>query len=270
MVAAAVVAGAAVSAAASAASSGAQSSANGKASAASAQAAADARKELNQAKGTARKDLQPYADSGRSALNELNWQMGLPGSSGVGTGGGLMQDYTPEMYNNDPGYTPMVNSLEQLQATPGYQFQLEQGLQGVNNSASAKGSLLSGGQLKAVNDYAQGVASTGYQAAWDRAQQAYNNAFSRNTTQQNNKFQRLQSMANNGQSAATTQGNYTMDAAKAMAGVTQMNGATQGNLALAQGQNQAQMYTNIGNAATSTLGYGATSKANGGGGWFGG
>ena len=170
--------------------------------------------------------------------------------------GALAQNYGMEQYKKDPGYTPMVNSLADLQATPGYQFQLEQGLQSLGNSAAAKGSLLSGRQMKDVNNYAQGQASTGYQAAWERAQNAYQNAFARDTSNKSNTFNRLQSMANSGQTAATNQGGFTMQGAGALAGVATNLGDTQGGLAQAQGQNQANMYTGIGNALNQGIGTG--------------
>lgn len=43
--------------------------------------------------------------------------------------------------------------------SPGYQFRLQQGLEGVTGSKAVNGLLRSGGALKAVNDYAQGAAS---------------------------------------------------------------------------------------------------------------
>ena len=131
---------------------------------------------------------------------------------------GSLLNYGLDQYKKDVGYTPMVNSLEELQATPGYQFQLEQGLQGVNRSAAARGGLLSGANLKAINNYAQGQAATGYQAAWDRAQQAYANAFGRNQQ----KFQNLQSMAVNGQSAAGAQGQAALSVGQGMAGASRV------------------------------------------------
>ena len=169
-------------------------------------------------------------------------QQGAGASSGIGRGS--LMNYGMEQYKQDPGYTPMVNSLEELQATPGYQFQLEQGLQGVNNSAAARGGLLSGANMKAINDYAQGQASTGYASAWERAQNAYTNAFGRNQQ----KFTNLQSMANNGQNAAGSQGNWAMDVGKSLAGASTAYGNNMGSLAMAQGQNSANNINQIGNA----------------------
>lgn len=192
--------------------------------------------------------IKPYADVGGSALNELAYGMGLTtptaGYTSTNTQKSGLANYGMDQYQKDVGYTPMVNSLADLQATPGYQFQLEQGLQGVNNSAAARGGLLSGANMKAINDYAQGQASTGYASAWERAQNAYTNAFGRNQQ----KFTNLQSMANNGQNAAGSQGNWAMDVGKSLAGASTAYGNNMGSLAMAQGQNQANNINQIGNA----------------------
>jgi len=179
--------------------------------------------------------------------------------------GALTKNYGMEQYKQDPGYTPMVNSLEELQSTPGYQFQLEQGLQSLGNSASARGSLLSGRQLKDINNYAQGQASTGYQGAWERAQRSYDAAFNRDTTNKNNTFNRLQGMAGQGQNAAGAQGNYSMVGGANMAGIAQNLGDTNAGLTLAQGQNTANMYTGIGNGINQIAGAGLAAYGGGGG-----
>jgi hypothetical protein len=46
--------------------------------------------------------------------------------------------------------------------SPGYQFRLDQGLQGVNAGYAARGLLKSGGAMKGINDYAQNTASNEY------------------------------------------------------------------------------------------------------------
>ena len=92
--------------------------------------------------------------------------------------------YTMEQYKQSPLYTPMVTNLAELQATPGYQFQLQQGEQALGQSAAARGGLLSGAQQKAAQNYAQQQAATGFQNAWQRAQTAYNTAFGQNLQRQ--------------------------------------------------------------------------------------
>ena len=145
--------------------------------------------------------------------------------------GSLTAPYTAQDYQNSPLYTPMVNSLEDLQATPGYQFQLQQGLQSVNNSAAAKGSLLSGNSLEAINNYAQGQAATGFQNAWQRAQSAYQNAFSDSLTQKQNTYNMLSGQSGQGLSAANSANNVNMGVANGIsnAGQNNLTGTTSAN-----------------------------------------
>jgi len=58
-------------------------------------------------------------------------------------------------------------------ADPGYQFRLKQGQQALENSASARGTLRGGAQLKALTDYAQGAASQEYQNAYNRSRDVF-------------------------------------------------------------------------------------------------
>lgn len=242
------VAGAAISAGTSAASSAASSKANKEAAKIQAQKYAEAKAALEKAEAAAQGYIKPYATVGGSALDELAYGMGLTtpteGYTSANTQKGGLANYGMDQYQQDVGYTPMVNSLADLQATPGYQFQLEQGLQGVNNSAAARGGLLSGANMKAINDYAQGQASTGYQNAWDRAQNAYTNAFSRNQQ----KFTNLQGMAVSGQNAAVNQGGYAINTGAALSNLATNNGNNMSNLALGQGQINASNISGIGNA----------------------
>lgn len=50
----------------------------------------------------------------------------------------------------------------------GYQFRLQQGQDGIQNTAAAKGSLLSGATLKSLTNYASDLASQEYGKAYDR------------------------------------------------------------------------------------------------------
>lgn len=78
---------------------------------------------------------------------------------------------------------------------PGYDFRLQQGQQGVLNSASAGSGALSGAALKDLLSFNQDLAST-----------EYSNAFNRYQTQQGNIFQRLAGIAGMGQNAAANVG----------------------------------------------------------------
>lgn len=85
---------------------------------------------------------------------------------------------------------------------PGYQFRLSQGLQALQNSAAARGGLLSGGTAKSINDYASGSASQEYGNVYNRALQNYNTNYNTFTNDQSNLFNRLQALAGGGQTSA--------------------------------------------------------------------
>ncbi len=85
-----------------------------------------------------RSDLLPYMTGGNNAFSAFQNLMGLNGGN-------------PQ------------SQLTALQNTPGYQFAFGQGEQALDRSAAARGMLLSGGQLKDVTGYGQGMASQLYQ-----------------------------------------------------------------------------------------------------------
>ena len=53
-----------------------------------------------------------------------------------------------------------------VMADPGYQFALQQGQQALDRRASASGGRISGASLKAASQFAQGQATTGFNAAY--------------------------------------------------------------------------------------------------------
>lgn len=81
-------------------------------------------------------------------------------------------------------------SEDDFRADPGYQFRLNEGLKAVQGSAAARGGLLSGGTLKAMNRFAQG-----------NADQSYNDAYNRFNNDRSLVFNRLASLAGMGQTA---------------------------------------------------------------------
>lgn len=58
--------------------------------------------------------------------------------------------------------------MSNFQMDPGVQFQMQQGNQALMNSQAAKNGVLSGGALKDLMAYNQGMAGTGYQSAYER------------------------------------------------------------------------------------------------------
>lgn len=58
--------------------------------------------------------------------------------------------------------------LKALRDTPGYQFAFEQGQRAIQNSAASRGTLLTGGTLKALERFGTGLADQTYDNAWRR------------------------------------------------------------------------------------------------------
>lgn len=81
------------------------------------------------------------------------------------------------------------------QLSPAYNFQKQQGMQGVQNANAAGAGALSGSALKDLTDYNQSAANT-----------SFNNAFNQYQTQQGNIFSRLSGIAGLGQSSANNTG----------------------------------------------------------------
>lgn len=141
--------------------------------------------------------LRPGGANGRF-VNDTNWQMPGPstdpaGSSASGAAVDPETGYAADNTGLPTGYLTQTFGPQQFLAgmDPGYQWRMQQGAQGVMNTAAAGSGSLSGPALKALMEYNQGAASQEYGASFDRFQ-----------TQQGNIFQRLTSLAQTGQNAA--------------------------------------------------------------------
>ena len=86
--------------------------------------------------------------------------------------------------------------MEDFEADPGYQFRMDEGMRGVEGGAAARGGLLSGAALKAIQKYGQGLAS-----------QEYGNAYNRYTSNQTNQYNRLMGLVGAGQGSASQTAN---------------------------------------------------------------
>jgi hypothetical protein len=172
--------------------------------------------------------LDPFVQSGQQASGTLSQMLSTPGQ-------GLLTPWTQQF---------TAPTAEQAEATPGYQFQLQQGLQGVQNSAAAGGGLLSGGTLAAMNNYAQGAASTDYQNTFNNSLTQYQSAYQTFLNNQSNAYNMLSGQQNMGLNAASTLG-----------GLTQSNAQTAGNITTGSGADIASLYGAQGAAsAAGTIG----------------
>lgn len=190
----------------------------------------------------------PWLNSGTTALNNLDYLLGLTpqagqaptnGSTGPGgtsttaggttggysfTGGNPTSPYDPTQgVNKDLGaYGSLAKPFSQADfvADPGYQFSLGQGEQAIQNSAASKGGLYSGAAMKALQSYGQGTAAQEYQDVYNRYNQ-----------NQTNLFNRLSGVAGTGQTAANQLATTGANAANAIS-----NNQTSAGAALGAGQ----------------------------------
>ena len=118
--------------------------------------------------GQQQQNIQPFIQAGQQALPQLQSMAANPAQFSF-----TQQDFQNNM-------------------DPAYQFDLQQGQQAIQRSAAATGQLMSGGTLKDLTNYAQGMASNEYQ-------NSYNRAFNTFSYNQNNAFNRLASLTGMGQ-----------------------------------------------------------------------
>ena len=114
-----------------------------------------------------REDQMPFLQAGTGALNKL-----IP----------LASNYKPFDYNA-------------MTADPGYAFRLSEGQRALDQSAAARGGLISGNALKAATQYGQQMGSD-----------EYNSSFNRYLAQRNAELNPLQSLAGMAQTGATNLG----------------------------------------------------------------
>jgi hypothetical protein len=129
-----------------------------------------------------RESLQPFINTGYDAQNSLRNLLGIGTPTDSGTYGSLMKPFD-------------AAAFEQYK-DPGYQFQLQQGQQALQNSQAAQNGVLSGAALKDLIGFNQGMANNAFQ-----------NAFGRYMTQNDSTYKRLADMLGIGENAAAGVGN---------------------------------------------------------------
>jgi hypothetical protein len=208
---------------------------------------------LNTQQGMYNNTLQneaPFVQSGTAANAQLDYLFGLGTPGQLGPGG---QEVTAQS-SPSGGYgslnTPFTADYMK-QYSPAYQFQMQQGQQGVlNQDANAQGAE-SGASLKDLLSFNQNYANT-----------AFNNAFQQYQTQQGNTYNRLMGLASQGQGAASNQ-------ATGASNFGQSIGQSATNIGTALGAGQigaANAYAGTANSLGSYLGaYGAGGGFQGGG-----
>lgn len=175
------------------------------------------------------KNLKPFIQGGTTGFNALLKAAGLS----LDEDGNVVGDPL-----TSPLLKPVTMDQATLEATPGYKFNLDQGLRAVNNSAAARGLGDSGAALKGAAEYATGLADSTYQ-----------NQFSNAVTNQTNQFNRLMSISNLGQSSAANQGTIGTQTAANIGNNLIGAGNAQGAAAIAGGNAWNNAFGNIGSMA---------------------
>lgn len=192
-----------------------------------------------------RQDQMPWLNAGKEALGGLTDYIGQNKQFDDKWGGRLESAYQGGQLTG--GLDP-----NNFQNDPSYQFRKQQGMDGLQSSAAAGGSLLSGAALKSLNQYNSDLASQEYGNAWQRDQAEKQNLFgvlSGNRSQDyslfsnedTRQYNQLANMAGVGQQTANNLGVFG-----------QQNAATQGDARI----NGANMQANglIGAAGAKTNG----------------
>ena len=194
-----------------------------------------------------RKDQMPWLNAGKNALGDLTQYIDKSPDFNDKWGGRIESAYQGGQLTG--GLDPA-----NFQTDPSYQFRKQQGMDGLQSSAAAGGSLLSGAALKSLNEYNSNLASQEYGNAWSRDQAEKQNLmgvlsgnrsqdyqlFSNEDTRQ---YNQLANMAGVGQQTANTLGQFGAQ-----------NALNQGNAAI-NGAN-AQANGLIGAAGAKTQGMG--------------
>jgi hypothetical protein len=129
-------------------------------------------------------------------------------------------------------YDPFT--LAKFQADPGYAFRMKEGLRAVENSAAARGGLLSGNAMRGITRFGQGLATEEFDRAFNRYQAGFAS-----------KLNPLQALAGVGQTSSNTLSNAAGQL-----------GTNLSNLAVGAGNARASAYAGTANALASGIGQG--------------
>ena len=146
--------------------------------------------------------------------------------------------------------------MDQFQQDPGYAFRLAEGNKALNQSAAARGGLISGNALKAAQRYGQEMGS-----------QEYNNAFQRYMREREAQLNPLQSLAGLGQTSAQTLGGQAGQYGANISSLASQTGQAQANSLLSAGNARASAYQGYGSALGQGL-QGLYNNRNAIGNWF--
>lgn len=192
-----------------------------------------------------RQDQMPWLNAGKSALGDLTKYIDKSPDFNDKWGGRIESAYQGGQLTG--GLDPA-----NFQTDPSYQFRKQQGMDGLQSSAAAGGSLLSGAALKSLNEYNSNLASQEYGSAWSRDQAEKQNLMG---VLSGNRSQDYQLFSNED----TRQYNQLAN----MAGVGQQTANTLGQFGAQNAQNQGNAAINGANAQANGLIGAAGAQTNG-------
>lgn len=195
----------------------------------------NAQNELTSNQGFGLSYLQPYSQAGQRATTTLSSLLGTPGK-------GLLAPWTGQF---------TAPTAAQAAKTPGYQFQVQQGENAMQNSAAGQGGLLSGRTLASLNNYAQGVASTNYQNTFNNALTQYQQGYQSFLNNQNNTYQRLLGMSGLGLNASQGAAGLIANTGQDIASLYGQEGAARAQGTMGAANAYSGMFGGLGNAANS-------------------
>jgi len=164
--------------------------------------------EMRRSKAAALGYQQPYYQSGTGGLNALS---------------GLLTGSQYDAQGNKTTLSDQARS-DLFQKSPGYQFRLQQGQDALQATQAARGGLLSGGAMKEMNQYSQGIASDEY----------------------GNYINQLQTLAGMGQQSANNMSNIEMGMGTQIADYTGQHGMFAAQNAMNQGNIWGGTFNRIG------------------------
>jgi hypothetical protein len=215
-----------------------------------AQAAALQQQNLNAT--TAR--FAPYLAQGNNAIGPLQAAMGYNADGSVNRNSILQQQFNPGAQFSAP-------TAAEAQATPGYQFTLNQGLKSTQNGAAARGLGTSGAAMKGAANYATGLADSTYNDVYSRALNTFNtnynankSTFATNYGQASDNANRLQGLVSNGQNAAGNLGSLSAASTNSIGNALTSAGNAQATGMVGAATANASGLNGIGNALTTYAG----------------
>ncbi len=139
----------------------------------------------------------PTAPTGTAPMSGLPDGFSLTGANNLASfsAPGLLAPFTQQFQ----GVTPQT-----ISTSPAYQFRLNEGLDALQRSAASRGTLLTGGTLKDLTAFAQGLASTEYDNEWQRQLGLYDRTRDIYNQNKTSAYNMLQGASNIGQDAASS------------------------------------------------------------------